>query len=246
MKPAERLVVAADFTPIPGETTPDHVRRQVLNLADSLAGSGVYIKVNSALRMVGYGLIRSIKECGLKVFADLKICDVPCTMATDAEYMWQCTSDILTVMCGAGPLGIRRIKGELPSTELLGVTVLTSLTPLEVSGLYTGTILEVVERLASQTIASGLDGLVCSPWEVDVIRRVIPKSEYRTINTPNVRPAWISVHNDDQEPSRTMTPKQAIQAGADRIIVGRPITRPPAGFSSRDIVNSILDEIDGT
>ena len=119
-----RLIVAADYENDPNE---EPVREKILRLCDSLAGSGVIIKVNSALRMYGYGLIDEIHERDLEVFADLKYYDIAATLDADASFLRMFKPSLVTVACDAGFPGLKRLRDELPDTEVLGVTVLTSL-----------------------------------------------------------------------------------------------------------------------
>src|SRR3989344_8199421 len=126
MEVSERLIVAADYDPrklggIIG------VKNEVLKLAESLKGLGVIIKVNSVLRARGYSLIEDLHGLGLRVFADLKLIDIPATMKLDGRLLREVKPDILTVMCCAGVDGMRAVRDTLPDTEVLGVTVLTSL-----------------------------------------------------------------------------------------------------------------------
>ncbi|NCV76757.1 MAG: hypothetical protein EBW21_03525 [Actinobacteria bacterium] len=111
------------------------------------------------------------------------------------------------------------ISGFLPDTRIAAVTVLTSLSQEEVDALgFAASIPNLVNSLAHRSVDSGATAIVCSPWEVSTLRASLP-SEISLI-TPGVRP-----HNsgtDDQ--SRTMTPFEAHKAGADFLVIGRPIT----------------------
>ncbi|MDP3961616.1 MAG: orotidine 5'-phosphate decarboxylase / HUMPS family protein, partial [Pseudorhodobacter sp.] len=103
LAPAERLIVAADFKPdlLKGNGR-SWVRRQVLMLADSLKGTGVYLKTNSILRACGYDLIDEIHNRGLKVFADLKFYDIGETLSTDGALLKEFKPELVTVACIAG------------------------------------------------------------------------------------------------------------------------------------------------
>ncbi|HEU0085812.1 MAG TPA: orotidine-5'-phosphate decarboxylase [Candidatus Paceibacterota bacterium] len=220
LTPEEQLIVAADFKP----TAPNGmnwVKAQVLALADSLKGTGVYLKVNSALRACGYNLIGEIQSRGLRVFADLKLFDIGETLSTDGALLKEAKPEILTTVCVAGVTAMQALKAELPDTEVLGVTVLTSLKDADTQAMFTCSTEEAVLRFARVAKDAGIDGLISSPNEAEMLR-----AEFGivfSLNTPGIRPTWAIVPGDDQNPDRIMTPAKAIKAGADRIVVGRPI-----------------------
>ena len=237
---AERLIVAADFKTIdPGlEGNCRLVRKEVLKLASSLRGTGVCLKVNSALRACGYDLIDEIHSRGLKVFADLKLFDIGETLSTDGLFLREVKPDLLTVVCSAGVSALQMLKAELPNTEVLGVTVLTSLKKEDVQEMYGGSIEEAVSLFAMIALNGKADGLIASPKEAEMLRARFENA--LTINTPAIRPTWAIVAGDDQNPDRIMTPEKAIKAGADRIIVGRPIVRDKNPY---DAVMRTIEEI---
>lgn len=240
----ERLIVAADFHPkkcggISG------VKAKVLSLAQELEGLGVYIKVNSILRAIGYDLIVQLHELGLKVFADLKLVDIPNTMATDGAMLAEVHPEIVTVMCNADIKGMHAVHEALKGkTKVLGVTVLTSLNEEDCQAVFTCSTRAGVLRFARLAQGAKLEGLILSPKEVDV---VINRFELSLeLNTPGIRPKWSIIGEDDQ--SRVLTPKDAIKNGADRIVIGRPIVQASPnndGFpkSPREAVERTLEEI---
>jgi len=236
LKLEERLIVAADFSPrkcggISG------VEHSVMELANELAGTGVYIKVNSVLRAVGYKLTTSLHDLGLKVVADLKLIDIPATMEIDGEMLAEVRPEIVTCMCNAGVDGLHRLQRTLPNTEVLGVTVLTSLNEEECQAIFTCSTKAGVLRFGRMAQLAGLSGLILSPKEIEVVRNRFELS--LSLNTPGIRPEWSLVEGDDQ--SRVLTPRQAIMNGAKRIVIGRPITQ--AG-SPKDAVKRTLEEIE--
>jgi len=220
--PAARLIVAADFKPT-GSNGRKWVQEQVLALADSLKGTGVYLKVNSALRACGYGLINEIHSRGLLVFADLKLCDIDKTVSTDGILLDKFKPEILTTVCVTGVTAMQALKAELPDTEVLGVTVLTSLRDADTQAMFTCSTEEAVMRFAEVAAEAKIDGLISSAMEVKVLRAKF--GMLLSLNTPAIRPTWSIVPGDDQNPDRIMTPAKAIKAGADRIVVGRPIVK---------------------
>ncbi len=237
MTPAERLIVAADFEPT-GSNGREWVRTQVLALADNLNGTGVYLKVNSALRVCGYELIGEIKLRGLRVFADLKLYDIGGTLSTDGVLIREANPELLTTVCASGITAMRALKAELPDTEVLGVTVLTSLKDADTEEVFGATVEASVIKFARLADTAGLDGLICAPADIGSIRSVVKRS--MTFNTPAVRSTWAIVHGDDQNPERIMTPAKAIRAGADRIVVGRPIVKAEKPY---DAVMWTIEEI---
>lgn len=248
LTPAERLIVAADFKPPVGMEGPidqkgsPHLRywveNHVLALADSLKGTGVYLKVNSALRACGYELISKIHSRGLRVFADLKLFDISETLATDGVLLGEAKPELLTTVCVAGVTAMQALKAELPDTEVLGVTVLTSLKDADTQAMFTCSTEEAVMRFAQVAANAGIDGLISSPKEAEVLRAKF--GIVLSLNTPAIRPTWAIVPGDDQNPDRIMTPAKAIKAGADRIVVGRPIVKAEKPY---DAVMRTIDEI---
>ncbi len=235
--PAERLIVAADFKPDAMQGR-GWVHTQVLQLARDLKGTGVYLKVNSGLRSYGYDLIDEIHAFGLKVFADLKLFDIGETLATDGALLLESKPEIVTTVCTAGIAALRALKTELPETEVLGVTVLTSLKDIDTEAMFSCSIKEGVMRFAQTAFDSQVNGLVCAPTELEMLRAKF--GPLFSLNAPAIRPAWAIVANDDQNPDRIMTPAKAIKAGADRIVVGRPIVRAEKPY---DAVMRTIDEI---
>ncbi len=244
LKPEERLIVAADYSPrnfggIQG------VESKVLALAKELEGQGIYINVNSVLRSVGYDLIIRLHNLGLKVFADLKLIDIPNTMGTDGEMLAEVEPEILTVMCCAGIDGMNAVQKVLGNTtEILGVTVLTSLNEEECQSIFTCSTKAGVLRFARMAQLAGLGGLILSPKEVDILNKRFELT--LSLNTPGIRPVWSLVEGDDQ--SRVLTPQKAIENGAERIVMGRPIVKASANDKGlpknpREAVERTLEEI---
>lgn len=242
---AERLIVAADYSPkefggIAG------VREKVMALAQELEGLGVYIKVNSILRALGYSLIERLHDLGLKVFADLKLIDIPKTMEIDGEMLAEVKPEILTVMCCAGVDGMNAVQKNIGGdTEILGVTVLTSLNEEECQAIFTCSTKAGVLRFSRMAQLAGLGGLILSPKEIDILNKRFELT--LSLNTPGIRPEWSFIEGDDQ--TRVLTPIKAIQMGAKRIVMGRPITRAKPNDDSffpqnpREAVQRTIEEI---
>jgi len=235
---AKHLIVAADF---PVDMEDAAVLDKVIILAESLIGSGVYIKVNSVLRAVGYGLITEIQERGLKVFADLKLNDIPATMKTDGELLAGEPPEIVTVMCNSGIDGMKAVKDAVGfRTEVLGVSVLTSFDERMCELVYNNSIREAVTRFIFIASEAGIDGLILSPKELSIANAIGVTG--LTFNTPSIRPAWAEVKGDDQ--ARKATPREAILAGANRIVVGRPITQ--AAQNNKGMPQNLMEAVEWT
>lgn len=219
LKLGERLIVAADYSPKKFDGI-QGVRDKVMALAQDLEGLGVYIKLNSVLRAVGYGLITQLHDFGLKVVADLKLIDILNTMRTDGEMLAEVKPEMLTVMCCAGIDGMHAVQETLgDSTEILGVTVLTSLGEEECQAIFTCSTKAGVLKFARMAQLAGLGGLILSPKEVDILNERFELT--LSLNTPGIRPKWALVKKDDQV--RVLTLQEAIENGVDRVVVGRPI-----------------------
>jgi orotidine-5'-phosphate decarboxylase len=189
------------------------------------------VKIGSVLfGAEGPSIVRLVSSSGLKVFLDLKFHDIPNTVAGAVSAVCrQAPVAFLTVHAGGGGEMIRAARnaaegvgiGERP--RILAVTILTSLSEanLREIGFSPPDPGVAVERLARLAVSSGADGIVCSPKEVERLRRVLPRDV--TLVIPGIRPA--SAAKDDQE--RTAGAREAIRAGADYLVVGRPITAAP-------------------
>lgn len=236
LTPAERLIVAADFKPQEGHGRNDVIAK-VINLASQLKGTGVYLKVNSALRACGYELIDIIHEHGLNVFADLKLVDIGDTLATDGELLREAKPELLTVFSATGITAMKALKAALPETEILGVTVLTSLKEEDTAELFNCSVNDAVVRLGKWAHLAGLGGWICAPKEAHLLR---PISSEMSVNTPNIRSANTPVKGDGQNLNRAMTVAEAMKAGIDRIVVGRLILQDPDPY---DATMRIIDEI---
>lgn len=171
----------------------------------------------------GPNAVRAVAAEGLPVFLDLKLHDIPNTVAGAVRSALALEPAMLTLHASGGSAMLKAAveakRQASASTWLLAVTVLTSLddVDLEEGGVAGGTGAQV-ERLARIAVEAGVDGLVCSPHEIARLRRILPAQVKLVV--PGIRPAGSA--GDDQK--RVMTPRQALAAGADVLVVGRPIT----------------------
>lgn len=168
----------------------------------------------------GPSAVASIRGASaVQVFLDLKLHDIPATVAGAARAVARLRPALLTVHAAAGAAAIRAAADAAPETRIVAVTVLTSLgePDLEQIGLA-GPAIDAVRRLATLAVGAGARGLVCSPQEVAAVRAEVGPDIL--LVTPGVRPAGSDVHDQ----ARVATPEEALRAGADLLVIGRPIT----------------------
>jgi orotidine-5'-phosphate decarboxylase len=153
------------------------------------------------------------------LFLDLKLHDIPATVAGAAKSVARLKPTYLTVHATGGPAMIRAAVAAAPDVKIAGVTVLTSLAEADLAAVgLVGPATDAVRRLAVMAVECGARALVCSPHEVGLVRGEVGPDI--TLITPGVRPAGYGA--DDQ--ARTATPEQALADGADLLVIGRPIT----------------------
>lgn len=155
-------------------------------------------------------------DCGL--FLDLKLHDIPATVAGGARAVADLAPDYLTVHAAGGPAMIEAAAAALPSTRIAAVTVLTSIGPDDLAALGLPPASELVPRWAHAAVAAGARALVSSALEVEALRRRVSGDIH--LITPGIRPAG----SDAQDQSRVATPAAAVSWGSDLLVVGRPIT----------------------
>ena len=171
----------------------------------------------------GPEIVASIRGAsGVKIFLDLKLHDIPATVTGAARAVSRLRPELLTVHAAGGPEVVRAAVEGAPYTTVAAVTVLTSLSQasLERIGML-GSMSDAVRRLALLGVESGARGLVCSPQEVAAVRAEVGPGI--TLITPGIRPVGSSAHDQ----ARTATPEEALRAGADLLVIGRPITGAP-------------------
>ncbi|HEX7831423.1 MAG TPA: orotidine-5'-phosphate decarboxylase [Thermoanaerobaculia bacterium] len=208
MQPADRLVVALDVSD----------RDAILHLADSLVGvAGVYKIGLQAFIANGPSIVRELVSRDARVFLDLKIHDIPNTAQHAVAEAAALGASIATVHTAGGEAMLRACAHD--SLLVLGVTILTSLDDAELACIgFSGSAMHNAVRLAQLAQRCGLRGVVASPHEILAIREAC--GEGFVILTPGIRPAGAAA--GDQR--RTMTPREAVLAGADYVVIGRPIT----------------------
>jgi orotidine-5'-phosphate decarboxylase len=156
---------------------------------------------------------------GVQIFLDLKLHDIPATVAAAARAVARLRPALLTVHAAAGTAAIRAAADAAAGTRVVAVTVLTSLSEADLQRIgLAGPASDAVRRLAALAVDAGARGLVCSPQEVAAVRSEV--GEDILLVTPGVRPAGTETHDQ----ARVATPEEALRAGADLLVIGRPIT----------------------
>lgn len=199
-----------------------------LDLARQLAPSVGGLKLGSELfTSAGPDIVRRVRETGSSVFLDLKFHDIPNTVAKAVAAAVRLDVQMLTIHTSGGLTMMRAAEAAAQETArqagsppplVLGVTVLTSFDSAALVEIgCEASLAHQVERLAELALCAGLRGLVCSPLEVAGLRQRLP-SEIKLV-TPGIRTG--AEAPDDQR--RTLTPREALAAGADWLVIGRPI-----------------------
>ncbi len=209
-------------------------------LIDDLGDAVRFYKIGLQLfTKYGPSLVQRAKATGAKIFLDLKFHDIPNTVKHAVQSACATGADMTTLhLCGGAKMIAAAVAGAgSDPVLLLGVTVLTSSSreTLQEVGVH-GTVEDEVLRLAKLGVENGIRGVVASPQEISLLRQIFGTA--LTIVTPGVRPSWAAA-NDQQ---RTLTPREAVAAGADYLVIGRPIT---AHANPAEAARRIADEIAG-
>jgi orotidine-5'-phosphate decarboxylase len=160
-------------------------------------------------------------ETDSDIFLDLKLHDIPHTVSGAAKAIAHLAPKFLTVHASGGGAMVKAAVNALPNTKVTGVTILTSLSEADVTEIgFKSSALQSAVDLAKVAVNAGATAIVCSPLEISAVRHEVGASPI--IITPGVRPLDM-VGTDDQQ--RTMTPQDAITAGANLVVIGRPITQ---------------------
>jgi orotidine-5'-phosphate decarboxylase len=228
--PKNRLAVALDF----GD------EHKALALVDRLGQTCQWFKVGMELYYAtGNRIVHQLRDRGFNVFLDLKLHDIPNTVAGAVRSATKVGASLLTIHAsgGAAMMSAAAEAAAAPdSPRLVAVTVLTSMDANELAGIgITATPADQVLRLAKLAQKSGIDGMVCSPEEVAILRKETGPNTLLVI--PGIRPTGSAT--GDQK--RIATPAQAIADGASLLVVGRPITR---AADPAQAARAILDEIE--
>jgi orotidine-5'-phosphate decarboxylase len=224
--PRDRLIVALDLPDLAS------AEAMIARLGDSVT----FYKIGYQLAYAGgLPLVRKLADQGKKVFIDLKLHDIGNTVARGVESLAALGATFLTVHAYPQTMKAAVEARAGSNLKILAVTVLTSYDDgdLHAAGYRLG-VSDLVEARAQQAQVLGIDGIVCSPEEAAALHKIVGHQMY--LVTPGIRPAGSSV--GDQK--RIMTPSRAIAAGADYLVVGRPVMEAADPKAAAD---AIQDEI---
>lgn len=226
MNPRSRLALALDVS----------TAHEALTLVEATSDSvGVYKIGMQLFYAEGSDLVRQIKARGCAVFLDLKLHDIPNTVASAIGALSELEADYLTVHAGGGRAMLEAAQAVAGATRLLAVTVLTSMDADELSSVGVDSPpLDQVHRLAQTAASAGIHGLVCSALEARSLKEALGSDSF--LVCPGIRPAGGEV--GDQK--RVATPAQALRDGADLLVVGRPIRQAAdPGLAARRLLESM-------
>ena len=173
---------------------------------------------------LNYGIkgYKEIKKISPKIFLDLKLHDIPNTVKKGIEAIDKLKPLFTTIHISGGDEMMKSSIIKRRYTKILGVSILTSLNSKQTSKYYNERQIELlVRKFVIHAEKIGLDGIVCSPKEIKLIRKLVNKNFL--IVTPGIRTNGIGSKNDDQK--RVLTPEKAIELGANYLVIGRPITK---------------------
>jgi orotidine-5'-phosphate decarboxylase len=218
---------------------------EALDLVDRLGERSDFYKVGLELyTRSGPAVVRALVARRKRVFLDLKLHDIPNTVGRAVAVASELGVELLTLHGSGGPAMLEaaaeRRSGDL---RLLAVTVLTSMSPDEMAtvwGREIRSVREEVGRLTHLASDAGVDGVVASALEASWIRGQVGPDFL--VVTPGIRPAGSS--RDDQ--NRVATPAEAVRAGADYLVIGRPITRAPDPKAALDAVLAEIEEAEAS
>lgn len=224
---SDKIIVALDVAS----------KKEALPLVEQLREQISFFKIGLQLYTAeGPEIVRAVTASDAKIFLDLKLHDIPNTVARAVDSASDLGVQMLTIHLSGGSEMIRAaVAARKREMAILGVTVLTSSTQhtLDEIGIEEQLDRHVL-RLGNLGVAAGIDGLVASPFEARFLRSEL--GDKIKIVVPGVRPSW----SEPGDQKRFMTPREAIEAGADYLVVGRPIT---AHKNPREAVERILEEL---
>jgi orotidine-5'-phosphate decarboxylase len=224
-----RIIVALDVA----------TKKEALDLVEQLRSDISCFKVGLQLfTSEGPEVFRAIRATGSKIFLDLKLHDIPNTVARAVESAAKLGAQMLTIhLCGGSEMIRAAVSAKPQELSLLGVTVLTSADEetLRQVGI-SDKIEDHVLQLAKLGVEAGIDGLVASPHELKMLRQQFGTKIKLVV--PGIRPSW----SEAGDQKRVMTAHEALDAGADYLVIGRPIIADPRPSKA---VNKILSELGG-
>ena len=227
-KAAEKIIVALDVA----------TKAEAVALVEELREQISIFKIGLQLYTAeGPEVVRAVLATGAKVFLDLKLHDIPNTVARAVESAAQLGVQMLTIHLSGGPEMIRAAaEARKNNLSILGVTVLTSATEETLREIgISDKIDNQVLRLGKLGVEAGVDGLVASPHEAKMLQAQF-RAKIKLV-VPGIRPSW----SEAGDQRRVMTPREALDAGANYLVIGRPIIADP---NPRQALTKILDELE--
>ncbi len=203
------IIVAIDETNF-------HSASEIINNLDP---EKCMVKIGSiAFNSIGHGIIKYAHQNGFDVFLDLKLHDIPNTVKKSIKSLTSLPIKMLTIHTSGGMEMMKAAMEAVSGIDIkvFGVTALTSLSDNDTHNIFKRTVSEQVSAMLDLAELSGIDGIVCSPHELEIVRK---RKSLLSI-TPGIR---LQDTIDDQK--RVMSPKEAIDCGADYLVIGRPITK---------------------
>jgi len=187
-------------------------------------------------------LARKVKELFILVegqlFWDGKWADIPNTVGQAALAIQSLNPKLINIHASCGVSAIKEVVKNKGFSQVLGVTVLTSIDPEECFSIFGNKPGIKVVEFAKFLIDAGADGIICSPQELSILDKPEFKGLLKVV--PGIRPLWAAAN--DQK--RIMTPSEAVKVGADYLVIGRPITSPPNGITQLEAVEKIVKELE--
>ena len=181
---------------------------------------------------------KSIQQENVKIFLDLKLHDIPNTVQKGIDSITKLNPYFTTIHISGGDEMQKAAISVKKNTKIIGVSILTSLDSLQTKKyIYNDNIENIVADYTYYALKNKLDGVVCSPREIEIVRNIA--SDKLIIITPGIRLSGSLNNHDDQK--RFMTPEEAIRCGANYLVIGRPITKSSKPLITVQTINSALE-----
>jgi orotidine-5'-phosphate decarboxylase len=257
MKPHERIILPLDVSNV--EVATSLVEQLVLHVGVFKVGfEAIYSAMANLLSLPDKEIVSYLwkirylaeKITAKKAFLDVKLADIPNTVEKAVKAIARLKPKMFNIHASAGKEVIARAVANKGDSLLFGVTVLTSIDKDECASIFGARPNVKVLKFVKMLVDGGADGVICAPKE-GIFLREDPHLDKFIIACPNIRPEWAATKEernrvkDDQNIERQMTPGEAIKAGIDMLVIGRPILNPPAEIGGAvEAVKRIVTEIE--
>lgn len=229
-------------------------KNKALEMAEKLSGMVWGFKVNDLLDPYGVSIISELKKYG-NVFADPKLHDIPNTVANRIKKYVAVKADLITVHASGGiemmraavgasdKIGIMKAAAGIEEySQILAVTILTSLDEDTTHNIYGSPVKAKVLQLARDAKLANVDGIVCSAKELGMLSKHEELARLTKV-TPGIRPDWYQAEAKKEDQKRVMTPAEAIKLGADLLVIGRPITKADDPVEAVERTNEEIEAV---